>query len=112
MPDYKLPPLTPAPQPVVVTPIPAKQSRTLWFANIVSTLGAALALLPELASDPLVVAFLDDTMSPGARRTFGLVMFAIGFYLRHLRKDTNAPIIGTPAASPPVPMPGEEGTKR
>lgn len=109
MPDYKLQP--PVPRPVVVTPIPARQSRTLWLANAVSVLGGALALLPELASDPLVVAFLDDTMSPGARRTFGLAMFVIGFYLRHLRKDTNAPIIGTPLASPPVPPAGGEGTK-
>ena len=94
---------TATPTPVIVTPIPAKESRTLTLANIVASIGAALALLPELVSDPLVVAFLNDTMSPSARRIFGVVMFAVGFYLRHLRKDTSAPIIGTPAAEQATP---------
>lgn len=95
MPESDLP-AAPTTEPVVVVPIPAKSSRTLWLANIISALGGALALLPELAADPLVVSFLDDTMSPGARRSFGFAMFVIGFYLRHLRKDTAAPIVGSP----------------
>lgn len=89
--------------PVVVTPIPASKSRILWLANITATLGGALTLLPELASDPIVVDYMQTVMSDEARRTFGVAMFVLGFYLRHLRKDTNAPIIGTPAADPDSP---------
>lgn len=98
MPDEA--PVTDPPPPVLVTPIPASRSRTMWLGNLLATVGGILALLPELASDPLVIAYMSEVMSPGARRTVGIAVFALGFILRHLRKDTSAPIIGTPAATP------------
>jgi hypothetical protein len=85
--------------PVTVIPKPAWTSKTLWLADSLSYVGGALALLPELVADPLVVAWMNETMSPGARRTVAIVALGIGLILRRLRKGTTSPIIGTPAAA-------------
>lgn len=98
MPDEA--PVTDPPPPVLVTPIPASRSRTMWLGNLLATIGGVLAMLPELASDPSVVAYMDEFMSPSARRSVGIAVFVLGFVLRHLRKNTSAPIIGTLAAMP------------
>ena len=68
-----------SPAPVVVTPITARSSRTIWLAGIMSALGGILAVVPELATDPLFIAWMNETISPGARRTVGVIVLAIGY---------------------------------
>ena len=92
------PPIPTEPAPVIVTPIPARSSRLIWLGDVMSALGGILALIPELVTDPLVVAWMNEAMSPGARRTVGVVVLVTGYVIRRLRKDTVAPIAGTAAA--------------
>lgn len=91
------------PAPVVVTPIPAKDSRTILTGNILAWLGSVVALLPELLTDPVVAAFVNDFMSPWARRLVGVLVVAIGLWMKFLRNRTAAPIEGTPAALDATP---------
>lgn len=97
-------PIEPAAPPVIVTPVSARSSRLIWLGDIMSTLGGILTLIPELATDPLVVTWMNDTMSPGARRTVGIIAIVTGYVIRRLRKSTTAPIAGTPAAENALPL--------
>jgi hypothetical protein len=88
-----------SPAPVVVTPIPARSSRMIWLGDIMAAVGGIVTIIPELATDPAVIAWMNETMSAGARRTVGIVVLVIGYVIRRLRKATGAPIAGTPVAA-------------
>lgn len=88
---------------LTVTPVPAAKSRTMWLAGIITTLGGMVALIPEVIADPDVSKWINAQMSPRARLILGGIAALVGVYLRTLRKQTVAPIAGTPAATPPPP---------
>ena len=88
--------------PIVVTPIPAEQSRTLrnikWCAiwtAFLAALPTIVAFVVELMGNPETAALISNYV-PAPVRVF--IMFAIGFYLRgswKTRMDTAQPIIGS-----------------
>jgi len=89
---------TDLPAPVVVTPKPLSQSRTIRAASVFAALGAMLAILPQFISDPAVVTWMHSNLSDGARDTIGSIAVAAGLYFAYLRAVTVAPIAGTAAA--------------
>ena len=66
------------------------------LGNVLRWIGGVLALVPELVSDPAVVLFMSELLSPWTRRVIAAATFVLGFYVRHLRKTTLAPLIGAP----------------
>jgi hypothetical protein len=94
------------PAAVVVTPIPAAQSRTLrlttvltWLSYVVAVLPSALAFILQLLGDPEIAAMVSDMIPARYRVPFGVIMFIVAQRYGQLRKGTVAPIAGTDAAA-------------
>lgn len=98
----KLP--APAP-PVVVRPIPASQSRTLWTARWATIATFAAAALPTIASvildaigNPVIAALIANEVPVEYRAGIAIVFSIIIRRFAHLRMVTMAPIAGTESA--------------
>lgn len=107
MPD-PAPPIKPTT--LTVTPIPASESKTLrftWWISLCTTVGAVapslIALLFDLLGDPTISEAVSNAIPLKYRATFGALIVILAQRYGQLRKQTNAPIIGTPAATPPAP---------
>lgn len=87
---------------VVVTPIPAAESRTLknikwgaWVAGIAAVLPTIISIAMEMAGDPGVAALWANYVPAEARTVIAVLA---GIYLRgqwKTRMDTSQPIIGS-----------------
>lgn len=75
-----------------MTAKPRKASRTLKLANVLMGIGGFFALVPELVSDPVVMAFLNEFLSPTARRVLAVLTVVVGYLVRYLRMTTTQPI--------------------
>lgn len=69
-------------------------SRTLRLAHFMLGLGALVGVIPELVTDPAIQPLIHAMLPDNARRGFALFVAIIGFYVRHLRMTTTAPIAG------------------
>lgn len=97
--------------PVVVTPIPAAQSRTLqlttlltWLSSIVALLPTVVAFVVELMGEPEIATVISDMIPAEYRVPFGVIMLVIARRFGHLRKVTSAPIAGTETAANALPL--------
>jgi hypothetical protein len=80
----------------------------MFLGNVLRWVGGVLALVPELVSDPAMVLFMSEMLSPWTRRAIAAATFVLGFYVRHLRKNTSAPIAGTALAEKLPTAKGED----
>lgn len=89
--------------PVIVTPVPARQSRTLLCSKIAVGVGVIAGLIPELIdlfADPTIIAAMNRFLPEKFREGFiALGLPALGVIFHRLRKVTAGPIAGTPLAT-------------
>lgn len=91
------------PAPVVVTPIPAEQSRTLRLTRWLSWLSPVVAFVPDLIGVFLQMWMTNDAFADAVtnavpmryRIIMATVIFALAQRYGQLRRDTAAPIAGT-----------------
>lgn len=112
---------TPSPSPLkpttlTVTPIPASESRTLRLTKLTAIWTVIISVAPDILQVVSYLALNDPQFAEALGRWFPahirypVMAVILGLAGKHyqLRRETNAPIIGTPAAAPPVPPTGEE----
>jgi hypothetical protein len=93
--------------PVIVTPIPASQSRTIRRAKLMMVGTAIAAVLPDIVQFFLNLTLTDPAFASEISRWLPapiryVAMTAIMAYAKNqitLRKSTVAPIAGTPSAA-------------
>ena len=107
--------------PVVVNPIPASQSRTLWTARWATVGTIAAAILPTIAAiildmigNPVIASIIANKVPVEYRAGIAIVFTLIIQRFGHLRRVTVAPIAGTPAAENAQQLisPSHEATAR
>lgn len=99
--------LVPPPAPVVVMPVPPEQSRTLRLTKWLSWWCAPLlAFLPDMVGMLLHLWMTDDAFADAVmgivpreyRVAMATIIWVIARRYGQLRRDTAAPIAGTPLA--------------
>lgn len=96
----------PTSAPVVVTPIPAQESRTLRLTRAITWLTPLVAMLPDLIgvlvnlwmTSPDLANALSEFIPLKYRALFTLLIVGLAQSYGHLRRGTVAPISGTVAA--------------
>lgn len=104
------------PTTLTVTPIPASESRTLRLTKLTAIWSVVVAVAPDILqvlgylilNDPTFSETIARWFPPQIRYPVMAIILALAGKHYQLRKDTNAPIIGTPAATPPTPPVGAE----
>lgn len=91
--------------PVVVTPIHASKSRTLWLARwstigtiIAAALPTIVSVILDLAGNPVIAKLIADKVPVEYRGAIAIAVVMLVQRFGHLRKVTVAPIAGTEAA--------------
>lgn len=95
----------PSTAPVVVSPIQASQSRTLWTARWATVCTIAAAALPTIAAvildmigNPVIANLIANKVPVEYRAGIAIAFTLLIRRFDYLRRTTSAPIAGTPAA--------------